>query len=99
MGSLYDLIPSHKFEWAAARIGQWNQGRIVSYADGKVEHYLNNIKILEYQRGSPTYKVLVARSKYADYEGFGMAPSGPILLQDHGSDVAFRSLRIRRLEK
>jgi hypothetical protein len=99
MGSLYDLIPSHKFEWAAARIGHWNQGRIVSYVDGKVEHYLNNIKIVEYQRGSPTYKVLVARSKYADYEGFGMASSGPILLQDHGSGVAFRSLRIRRLEK
>lgn len=99
MGSLYDLIPSHKFEWAAARIGQWNQGRIVSYPDGKVEHYLNNIKIVEYQRGSPTYKVLVARSKYAEYEGFGMTQRGPILLQDHGSGVSFRSLRIRELKK
>jgi hypothetical protein len=99
MGSLYDLIPSLKFEWAAAKIGQWNQGRIVSYPDGKVEHYLNNIRIVEYQRGSPTYKVLVARSKYAGYEGFGMAQSGPILLQDHGSAASFRSLRIKDLKQ
>jgi hypothetical protein len=98
-GSLYDLIPSLKFEWAAARVGQWNQGRIVSYPDGRVEHYLNNIRIVEYQRGTPIYKVLVARSKYAQTEGFGMAPGGPILLQHHGDAVAFRSLRIKVLNK
>lgn len=95
MGSLYDLIPSLKFEWAAAKIGQWNQGRIVSFADGRVEHHLNNIRIVAYQRGDPAYRALVARSKYANWNGFGMAPTGPILLQHHGNAVSFRSIRIR----
>lgn len=99
MGSLYDLIPSLKFEWAAAKIGQWNQGRIVSYADGRVEHYLNNIRIVAYQRGDPAYRALVARSKYANWEGFGLATSGPILLQNHGNGVSFRSLRLRTVSQ
>lgn len=97
MGSLYDLIPSLKFEWAAAKIGQWNQGRIVSYADGRVEHYLNNIRVVAYQRGDPAYRALVARSKYAGWAGFGLAKAGPILLQNHGNAVSFRSIRIKTL--
>jgi hypothetical protein len=97
MGSLYDLIPALKFEWAAARLGQWNQGRIVSYPDGRVEHYLNNIRVVAYDRHTQVFQALVNGSKYAQWEGFGTAQSGPILLQDHGSGVAFRSMRIKEL--
>jgi len=93
LGSLYDLIPSLKIQ-DIPRI--WNEGRIVVYPDNRIEHWLNGRKIVEYQRGTPIYYALVARSKYNVWEGFGMAEKGYILLQDHGDAVSFRSIKNTR---
>jgi hypothetical protein len=99
MGSLYDLIPSLKIKRGQRKTGDWNSGRIVVYPDNRVEHWLNGYKVVEYQRGTPIYYALVARSKYAQWENFGMAEKGKILLQDHGDQVSFRSIKIRELSK
>ena len=97
LASLYDLIPSIKVKRGIRKIGEWNQGRIVVYPDNRVEHWLNGYKVVEYQRGGPIYQALVARSKYAAWENFGLAEKGHILLQDHGNAVSFRSLKVRSL--
>lgn len=95
--SLYDLIPAIQNTRGQHKVGEWNWGRIVVYPDNRIEHWLNGYKVVEYQRGTPIYDALVARSKYAEYEKFGMAEKGHILLQDHGDTVFFRSIKIKEL--
>ncbi len=99
LGSLYDLIRSESLQEPrtdrrSAGANAWHRARIIVNG-GQVEHWLNNMKVVEYNRHSQMFKYLVYYSKYAKYPGFGRGSEGRILLQDHGNTVSFKNLKIR----
>jgi len=76
--------------------GQWNKVRIV--VKGKhTEHWLNGVKVTEYERNSEDFTKKVATTKFKDYPDYAKASEGHIMLTDHGDQVYFRNMKIRKL--
>ena len=94
-GALYDILAPG----AAKRlrpVGQWNSARIVLHANHG-EHWLNGAKVVEFDLGTPRLDSLLARSKYRPIPGFAERRRGHIVLQHHGDEVHFRSIKLREL--
>jgi hypothetical protein len=94
-GDNYDLQSSPKDY--TKPIGEWNTAKI-KVDQGKVEHWLNGNKVVEYQINSEDWKALVAGSKFNPYPQYGQASHGHIGLQDHGHEVRFRNIKIREIQ-
>lgn len=96
-GGLYDMFPPNKAK-IDNPVGEWNQARIVSEGS-KVTHYLNGKKVLSFDRKSENFKDAVELSKYKGcIPMFGDVKQGYILLQDHGNEVSFRNIKIKKLK-
>jgi len=76
--------------------GEWNVARLV-VRGARVEHWLNGVKVVEYELWSPEWKARVAASKFTAWPAYGWNDRGHIGLQDHGDTVSFRRMRIREI--
>ena len=93
-GSNFALYPVPR--GASRPAGEWNSARLLVNGS-HVEHWLNGVKVVEYELGSPELEARVRASKFATMPLYGRAPQGHIGLQDHGDRVEFRNIRIRVL--
>jgi len=94
-GAAYAVYPSPPGHLKP--VGDWNRTRIVARGP-HVEHWLNDVKLLEYEIGSPDWTAKVKASKFAAYPNYGRAARGRIAMQgDHAGSLAFRNIRIREL--
>jgi hypothetical protein len=92
--AFYDVLQANDRPLKLA--GEWNTSRIVVRGQ-TVEHWLNGKKVLQYELNSPALNAAIEKSKFKGMERFGKRQNGHILLQDHGNQVWFRNLKIRRL--
>ncbi len=79
-------------------VGVWNSSRII-FDNGHVEHWLNGEKIVEFEAWTPEWFKLKESGKWAMAPEYGLSETGHICLQDHGSKVWFRNIKIKELPK
>jgi hypothetical protein len=95
-GADYAMTPTIK-DKKLMPLGEWNNSRII-YNKGHVEYWLNGIKVVEFQAYSPDWKQKKELSKWKDYPGYAISEKGHIGLQNHGSGVKFRNIKVRKLD-
>lgn len=76
--------------------GQWNTGRIIA-KNGRVEHWLNGVRVVKYKRGSKDFLKRKTETKFKNDVNYGELESGHILLTDHNDTVYFKEIKIRKL--
>jgi glucose/arabinose dehydrogenase len=87
-------VPEHLD--ATRPAGEWNHISL-RVAPGGSEVAVNGVVYERFKKGSKDWDERVAKSKFAAFPRFGKAERGHICLQDHGDEVAFRSIKVREL--
>jgi hypothetical protein len=95
-GALYDLIPADPQN--ANPAGEWNSVEVI-VKDGHVKHIMNGEEVLSFQLWTDEWKELVSGSKFPKIreDWYDVPRKGYIGLQDHGDDVWFKNLKIKKL--
>ena len=92
-GDLYDLIASRIISAKPAL--EWNQVEMISNHQ-QLDLYLNDVHIISTFLWDEKWKKLITDSKFNTMPGFGSFHSGRIALQDHGEEVWYRNIRIKK---
>jgi hypothetical protein len=91
--AFYDVLPAADRPIKPA--GEWNVSEVRAHGN-HIEHWLNGKKVLQYELDSPDLRAAIAKSKFKDIARFGKPQKGHILIQDHGDQVWYRKVEIRK---
>jgi hypothetical protein len=95
-GADYAMTPAVK-DKKLMPAGEWNNSRII-YNKGHVEYWLNGMKVVEFEAYSPEWEKLRSSGKWKEYPDYAISKTGHIGLQNHGSGVKFRNIKVRKLD-
>ena len=93
-GSIYCLYPN--LINATKPFGEWNKVRIIAF-ENSIKFFLNSQLINSISIGSKRWNKAVNNSKFQSLKNYGSSPQGHVVLQDHGNEVSFRKIKIRKL--
>ena len=93
-GDLYDLISSSKETVKPA--GEWNHAEIISN-NGKLDFILNGETVVSTTMWTEEWNKMVTGSKFKDMPDFGKERTGKIVFQDHGNEVWYKNILIKKL--
>ncbi|KQC31302.1 3-keto-disaccharide hydrolase [Flagellimonas eckloniae] len=96
VGADYGMYITDKANLVVKQAGEWNTTRIV-FQPNKVRHWLNGKKVIEFIPWSDDWNMKKEKGKWKDYPDYGLAKKGFIGLQDHGSFIWFKNIRIKEL--
>jgi hypothetical protein len=95
-GADYAMTPADATQKILNPIGTWNSSRIV-FDKGNVTYYLNGKKIVEFTAWNDEWNEKVSKGKWKKFPAYGKAKTGHIGLQDHGSKIWFKNIKIKQL--
>lgn len=95
-GANYAMHHADKSRKHLKPVGEFNSSRI-RVKDGHVTHWLNGEVVVEYDLWTEEWFKLAQGGKWRDYPAYGLARKGHIGLQDHGSPIRFRNIKIKDL--
>ena len=94
-GALYGLYPANGK--VLRPVGSWNKSRI-KVEGNRVQHFLNGVKVVDVQFDSDDWNAQLGKSKFKEWEKFNKTINGHIAFQNHGNEVKFRNIRIKRIQ-
>lgn len=96
VGADYGMYSPDSIQKIVKPVGEWNTSRII-FRPEQVEYWLNRKKVVSFVPWSEDWNMRKSKGKWKDYPDYGKFKKGLIGLQDHGSFIWFKNIKIKKL--
>jgi hypothetical protein len=97
-GADYAMYVTDTNKKVIKKVGSWNTSRIV-FDNGHAEYWLNGEKLLEFEAWTDDWFTRKSGGKWDFAPEYGLARSGHFAVQDHGSRVWFKNMKLKELPR